>query len=275
MEFPKGGLIGKTVHLLRRLQQMQLPQHAANAGYFIVLSVFPALVLLLSVLRYTPLDAADLLSLLRGFLPEALLPAAEKLIISTYAHTSKTMVSVSAIGVLWSASRGIYALLRGFNAIYDVSESRGYWYTRCMCVVYMFLFLLVLLLTLVAYLFGESLLQMLSASAAVVQILDQILDLRVILLLILQTALFTAMYVALPNRKASFRDNLPGALLASVGWLGFTDLFSYYVEHFAPLSSVYGSVYAVALGMLWLYFCLLIVFYGSALNRILKDMENM
>ena len=274
MEFPKGGLIGKAAHLLRRLQQMQLPQHAANAGYFIVLSVFPALVLLLSVLRYTPLDAADLLSLLRGLLPEALLPAAEKLIISTYAHTSKAMVSVSAIGVLWSASKGIYALLRGFNAIYDVRESRGYWYTRCMCVVYMFLFLLVLLLTLVAYLFGESLLQMLSASAVVVQVLDQILDLRVILLLILQTALFTAMYVALPNRKASFRDNLPGALLASVGWLGFTDLFSYYVEHFAPLSSVYGSVYAVALGMLWLYFCLLIVFYGSALNCILKDMEK-
>ena len=83
MDFPKGGLIGKAHSLLRRVQVMGIPGHAASAGYFIVLSVFPALVLLLSILRYTPLDAADLLSLLRGFLPEALLPAAEKLIIST------------------------------------------------------------------------------------------------------------------------------------------------------------------------------------------------
>ena len=165
-------------------------------------------------------------------------------------------------------------MLRGFNAIYDVEENRGYWYTRCMCVVYMFLFLLVLLLTLAAYLFGESLLQMRAASGAVLQVLDQILDLRVVLLLILQTALFTAMYAALPNREAALRDNLPGALLASIGWLGFTDLFSYYVEHFAPLSSIYGSVYAVALSMLWLYFCLLIVFYGGALNRFLKEKEK-
>ena len=275
MEFPKGGLIGKTVGVIRRLQEMQLPQHAANAGYFIVLSVFPALILLLSILRYTPLDAADLLALLRGLLPEALLPAAEKLIVSTYAHTSKAMVSVSAIGALWSASRGIYALLRGFNAIYDVQESRGYWYTRCMCVVYTFLFLLVLLLTLVLYLFGESILQMLPGSGPLLELLAEIVDLRVILLLILQTALFTAMYMALPNQKNTFPGSLPGALLASMGWLGFTKLFSYYVEHFAPLSSVYGSVYAVALSMLWLYFCLLIVFYGGALNRLRQDMENL
>ena len=274
MEYPKGGLIGKALGIWERLRDMQIPTHAANAGYFIVLSVFPALVLLLSLLRYTSLDAGDLLSGLSGFLPAALLPAAEKLIISTYAHTGAAMVSVSAVGALWSASRGIYGLLTGLNTIYGVAEDRGYVRTRLISVLYTFLFLLVLLLTLVLGVFGGAILQSLPpAKGALGQFLSEVVDLRFFLMLFFQTALFTAMFMVLPNRRNGFRESLPGALLASAGWLIFTRLFSYYVEHFSSYSNVYGSVYAVALSMLWLYFCLSILFYGGALNCFLADQE--
>jgi len=97
--------------------------------------------------------------------------------------------------------------------------------------------------------------------------------LRFFLLLLLQTGLFTAMFMVLPNRKNSFSDSFPGAVLASLGWLIFTELFSVYVDHFRGYANIYGSVYAVALSMLWLYFCLLILFYGGALNRLLMKRE--
>lgn len=253
---------------------MQIPSHAANAGYFIVLSVFPALVLTLSVLRYTSLDAGDLMDLLAGFLPEALLPAAQKLIVTTYAHTSRAMVSVSAVSVLWSASRGIYGLLMGLNTIYGVREDRGYVYTRLISVAYTFAFLLVLLLTLILGVFGEALLASLPpATGGLGWFLSEVVDLRFLLMLILQTGLFTAMFTVLPNRKNKLSESFPGAVLAAVGWLIFTRLFSYYVEHFSNYSNVYGSVYALALSMLWLYFCLSIVFYGGALNRMLMKAE--
>ncbi len=275
MELPKGGIIGKTLGLARRVQSMGIPGHAATAGYFIVLSVFPALVLLLSILRYTDLDAGDLMTLLEGFVPSALLPAAERLIISTYAHTSGAMVSVSAIGALWSASRGVYAVLTGLNNIYGVQENRGYWYTRLISVLYTFGFLVVLLLTLVLNVFGESLVALWQNSDnPVLQFLDGIIDLRFFLLLLLQTALFTAIFMVLPNRKNSFTDSLPGALLASLGWLIFTELFSLYVVYFRSYANIYGSVYAVALSMLWLYCCLSILFYGGALNQILMEREK-
>lgn len=275
MEFSKGGLIGKAVSLLRRVQAMGIPGLAASAGYFIVLSVFPSLVLILSLLRYTPLDAGDLLDFLSDFLPTALLPAAERLIISTYAHTSGAIVSVSALGALWSASRGIYGLLTGLNRIYDVTEDRGYWRTRALCVLYTFAFLVVLLLTLVLGLFGEGILSMLPpARDPLGRFLGEIIDLRFLLMLLLQTALFTAMFMVLPNRKGSFRHSLPGAVLACLGWQCATRLFSVYVEHFSRYTTVYGSVYAVALAMLWLYFCLSILFYGGALNRLLSEDEG-
>lgn len=273
--YGKGGLIGKTQALIKRLQEMQIPSHAAGAGYFIVLSVFPVLVLLFSLLRYTNMDAHDLLAFLEGFVPAALMDAAEKLIISTYAHTGATVVGVSVIGALWSASRGIYGVLSGLNTIYGVEENRGYFYTRLICMAYTFFFLLVLVLTLVLGVFGEMLLELLPSPTGILgALLSDAVDLRFLLMLTFQTALFTAVFMVLPNRRNTFRQSVPGAVLASAGWLIFTRGFSFYVEHFSGYSGIYGSVYAVALSMLWLYFCLSIVFYGGALNRILMEQSK-
>lgn len=273
--FPKGGIIGRLLGLMRRLGDLDIPVYAANACYFIILSLFPTLVLLLSLLRYTQLDIHALLALLQGVVPSAILPEVEILIVNTYESTSGMVLSVSAITALWSASRGVYGLLTGLNTIYGVSEDRGYLYTRTISVVYTLLFLLVLLLTLVLHVFGTTLLEFLEGSTLpFFRFLTEFLDLRFFLLLFLQTALFTAMFMALPNRKNSFSDSIPGALLASIGWLVFSALFSIYVEHFSSYATIYGSVYAIALSMLWLYFCILIVFYGGALNSFLKDKED-
>lgn len=266
-EYPKGGIIGKTVHVVRYVAKMHIPLYASHACFFLVLALFPMLVLLMSLLRYTGLEVRNLIEILQGVIPEALLPAAKKLIVSTYQSTSGTVVSISVLTALWSASRGIQGLHTGLNFIYDVEENRGYFRTRLMSVVYTVLFLLVLLLTLVLHVFGRSVLQWLTAEQSpAVDFLAGVVDLRFFLLLAVQTALFTAMFMVLPNKHNKFMDSLPGALLASCGWLIFSNLYSVYVERFAGLSNIYGSVYAVALSMLWLYFCISIVFYGGALN---------
>ncbi len=264
------GIIEKAADLLRHLSRQNIGIHAAGAGYFIVLSIFPLLVLILALLRYTGLQVERLTDLLEGFLPDALMPAAKRLIVSTYQNTSGAVVSLSALTGLWSASRGVYGLLTGLNAIYQVPESRGYFYTRGISMFYTFLFLLMLLITLVLNVFGTSLLQWLPLqNLTLLQFLWELVDSRFLVMLLLQTGLFTAMFMALPNQHNTFRDSLPGALLASVGWLVFSDIYSIYVENFSGYANVYGSVYAVALSMLWLYFCISIVFYGGALNHYL------
>ncbi len=274
-QFPKGGLIGQIRSHWRYIRELRIPIHAANTGYFLILSVFPALVLILGILSYTTLDVHNLLGLLEGFIPGALLPEAEFLIINTYENTNKAVVSISAVTALWSASRGIYGLLTGLNAIYRVPENRGYLRLRLISVCYTFGFLLVLILTLVLHVFGTGLVKFLSESPApFLRFLTNIIDLRFFLLVFLQTALFTAMFMVLPNRKNSLGDSLPGAFFASIGWLIFSHLFSLYVEHFPAYGHIYGSVYAVALMMLWLYFCISIVFYGGVLNRLLMEDEG-
>lgn len=271
-DFPKGGLVGRVIGLWQNIRILQIPLHAANTGFFLILSLFPALVLLLSIIRYTPLDVHSLLGFLEGIIPEALLPEVELLVVSTYENTSGAVVSLSAATALWSASRGIYGLITGLNTIYQVAEHRSFLQVRLLSVLYTFAFLLVLLLTLVLHVFGTGLLELMAGSSIpFFRFLSGVVDLRFFLLVFLQTALFSAMFMALPNRKNTLGDSLPGAFLASIGWLVFSHLFSLYVEFFPTYSRIYGSVYAVALSMLWLYCCISIVFYGGVLNRILMD----
>lgn len=272
-EFPKGGLIGKVMDAARTVKQMHIPLHAAYAAYFIVLAVFPALVLILSVLRYAGMEVRGLVELLDDILPSTMAEGAEELVYSTYRNSSGAMVGVSAVTALWSASRGIYGLLTGLNAVYGVSENRGYIYTRSISVVYTFVFILILLLTLVLHVFGNSIINLMrQVDNPVVIFFTDLIDLRFFLLLFLQSLVFTLMFMVLPNKRRSrFMESLPGGVLSSLGWLVFSDIYSIYVENFSKYSTIYGSVYGIAITMLWLYCCMSILFYGGALNRYLMD----
>ena len=270
-DYPRGGIIGKIRTFLERLQGMEIPIHASHACFFIVLSAFPALMLVLGMLRYTSLEAYDLMELAAGMLPDALEPYLWKLISGTYTHASKAVVSVSALTALWSAGRGIYGLCRGLNAVYGVEEERGWLHARLVSTVYTVLFLLVLLLTLVLHVFGNTLIELFRANQRIVAVWMEFIDLRFFLLVFLQTMIFCAMFMYLPGRRNGFRESLPGALFASLGWMTFSAGFSVYVEHFSRYTSIYGSVYAMALAMLWLYMCVSILFYGGVLNRFLAE----
>ncbi len=262
----------KTKRRLFYVLKLNIPTYASQASFFVALSVFPALVLLMSLVRYIGLEAETLTEMLHGVLPTALMPAAQRLIMNTYQSTTSVVVSLSAIIALWSASRGIHGIVTGLNCIYDVQESRSYIKTRLLSVLYTFIFLLVLLLTLVLHVFGTTIVSWLPLEKSFLyRFLEGVVDLRFFVLLIIQTALFCGMFMMLPNRRNRFAESFPGAVFASIGWLAFSDLFSIYVENFASLSVVYGSVYAVALSMLWLYCCMSIVFYGGALNRYLAE----
>ena len=264
--------LARVVDMVLSLNRLDVPVYAANAAYFIILAAFPTVMLLLNLLSYTSLGGGALLEILEKVIPSALMPSITRLLTGMFASSSKTLVSVSALAALWAASRGIFGMLTGLNRIYNVQEDRGYVFTRLLSLVYTFLFLLVLLLTLALHVFGQTILAQLPQSDnPAMLLLLRVISSRFLVLLLLQTALFTAMFMFLPNRRNKFLPSLHGALLASLGWQLFSDFFSLYVEHFSNFSTVYGSLSAVAIAMLWLYTCVAIVFYGGALNKYLAD----
>lgn len=273
-KFSPDGLIGRAIRLFRNLRSLHISTYAGYASFFIVLAVFPTLVLMLGLLRRTNLTPENLLALVEGFLPTALQSNAWELISMGYANTTRTAISLSALVALWSAGKGIYGLMKGLNAVYGVTEHRGWLRTRLLCAVYMIAFILVLLLTLMLHVFGSTLAQFLQhRGGSFFWLGSQLLGLRYFLLVAVQTLLFSALFMYLPDRNNRFRDSLPGALFGSLGWMTVSGLFSIYMEYFSGYTSIFGPVYTVALAMLWLYICVNTLFYGGVLNCFLMKMK--
>lgn len=257
------------------IRPMDIPLHAAHTCFFLILSMFPCLLLLLGLLRYTDFGVADLMDLLEVFLPQSLLPMVEPLVEVSYRHSTGAVISVSVLATLWSASRGTYGLLWGLSAVYGVDDRRPYWRRRGVSVAYTFLFLVALIMALVLHVFGSRLVDYLwmTTNPPIMWLLN-LIDLRSLILLFVQSILFSAMYMLLPGTRHGLKASLPGACLASLGWTIYSRLFSIYVEYFTVYTNIFGSIYALALGMLWLYFCISILFYGGACNRYLAERKS-
>lgn len=239
---------------LKKVAAMEISLHGAGTSYFMVLSAFPALVLVLGLLRYTALEPGDLMELCRVFLPEALHLLAWQLIATTKSNVP--LLSLSALTALWSAGRGMYGILKGLNAVAGVREQRSWLRVRLLCAGYTMLFLLVLVLTLILHVFGGKLLAYWG--------LGRLGGLRFVILLLVQTMVFCAMYRFLPSQGGSLGKCFPGAVLASLGWLGVSAGFSWYAGRFP------GGMYLAVMAMVWLYVCVCIIFAGAALNRLLE-----
>ena len=235
-----------------------------------MVSAFPALLLVLNSLRFTGLSVADLMGVLENILPAAVMDSIQDLVVSTYSNASSTVAGLSLLTLLWFSSKGVFGLLNGLNAVYGVEEDRGYAYTRGISVVYALLFLIVLVLTLVLHVFGNTLMDLLyGIDSPIIMFFVDVLNLRRSFLLAVQVLLFTAIYMVLPNSRNGFWESLPGAAFSAVGWTVYSWAYSIYVTHYSRISNIYGSVYTVAICMLWLYFCVSILFYGAALNMLL------
>ena len=136
--FRRGGLIGRSVRFVRAVAALKIRLHAASCCYFLVLAVFPALLLLLGLVQLTNLEVERLGEMFAGVIPEPFLEGVEELILMTYDRLSASTIGLSAVTTLWPASRGIYGILTGLNGVYGVEETRGWVHTRLLSVAYTF-----------------------------------------------------------------------------------------------------------------------------------------
>lgn len=268
------GLTRLVRNFFAEMKKDRVDVYSAQSAFYVIMSFIPFVMMLLTLLQYTPLKQEDLLGLLMSVMPDGVSTMVEDVVGSLY-NNSTALVSGTALAALWASGRAVMAVTNGLNSIHDVAETRNYIFMRLRSAVYTVGLMISLILAMGLLVFGNQLHSFIMQHLTFLRhISGFIINMRTIVTLVLLTVLFTAMYTLLPNKKPRFFSQLPGAAAAAISWSAFSYLFSLYISYVSNMSAVYGSLTTVVIVMLWLYFCMWLLFLGAEINCYLEEPEK-
>lgn len=259
----------------KNLKNDDVSAYSAQAAYFIMLSIFPCLMLLLTLIKYTPLKEDTLIKFVTGMIPHSFAPYATDFINQLFSQSSITLISVTAIATLWSAGKGIMAIIKGMNSVHHIDEHRNYFVLRIVSTIYTVLFLCALVLLLSIIVFGDFLYSLIGKKAPLVyEFIGVFVGQKHIISFLFLLLFFILIYKIVPDERYTITRCMPGAIFASATWIGFSYAFSIYINYFTTISKTYGSISMLMLAMLWLYSCMYLMFIGAEINVFFKIEKN-
>ena len=260
----------------KQFSEDRLTVWAAALTYYGILSLFPALLVLLAALRLTGKDTTQrLLDDLKDTAPgptRSVLTNAVANLQHGQESTAGVLAVVGLVAALWSASSYVGAFMQASNAIYDVPEGRPIWKKlpiRLGITVGAGLIVLVAALSIVftgglAYHLGT----LLHLGSGVVRVWDIV---KWPVLAALVSLLFTMLYWAAPNaRQGGFRWVTPGSALAVLIWVAASAGFAVYVANFGSYNKTYGSLAAVIIFLVWMWITNLAILLGAEFDAELQ-----
>ena len=260
---------------LKKCSDDHVGAFGAMSAFFILLSIFPFMIFLLTLTRYIPFSKDDIIVILTRMISFEEGSLIKNIVNEIYRKTGTTVSAISIIAALWSSSRGVYSIVIGLNSVYDIDENRNYFVIRLFSLVYTLLFALMISVMLVMWVFGNSLYSYVCWKFPfVIPILGYFMHQRILFSLVFLTLLFMIIYKWIPNRTSSFRGQFPGALIATLSWVAVSVGCSIYMDNFTNFSYIYGSMAGIMILLLWLYFCMSMVFYGAEVNYFLENKDN-
>ena len=241
-----------------------LVTYAASCAFYSFLSLFPTAVLAASLVPCVGVDQAAFLRFMEGIVPEGVSVLLKAILTNVYENVFPAL-PLSILVLLWSSAQAFSELLKGMSALTDPELQSGFLRRRLRAILLILALLVTLLLSLSVLIFGERIalfLGLLYPAASGLLIL--VLRLRHLVMAVLLWLLFVFLYRSIPGQRFSFRDVRIGAAFATLAWIVFSALYSLYVSLFWDLT-LYGSMAAMAITMLWLFYCQYIVLAGAGL----------
>ena len=248
---------------------------SAQISYYLILAFFPFLFFLINLLSFTPLPNRLLIANFNAILPQETALLVKTMLTETVQAKSGAMLVLSMLASLWAASRGMSAIIRGLNHSYGVKESRRFvrlnmvalLSTVGLSVMVLISFIMIVL----GRIIGSTIFGYMGAKSLFYSIWS-FLRYGITFGLLLTT--FYLIYRYLPNRKLTGNHVLAGTIFTTVGWIGASLLFSFYVNNFGSYATVYGSLGGMFALIFWLYISTLIFLLGGAINAICSDRDD-
>ena len=191
----------KTIRgFMKRLNEDHVGAYAAQSAYFILLSFIPFVLLVVTLVKYTPLTRDDVYSVLINMLPTEFQSYVGGIVNEIF-YQSVAYMPITIITTLWSAGKGIAALTNGLNSIYHVTETRNYIINRLRGMAYTLIFAAAFLTSLVLLVFGTRIQNKLTEHLPMVaRVTSSIMGMRTLITTGVLAVLFLVLYKCIPNR---------------------------------------------------------------------------
>lgn len=261
--------------LIVRIKKVDVTGLASQLAFFFLLSLFPLLIFLMTLLPFLNLDQGEVFLFIREYAPESVAQLIEKTLGEVLANRHGGLLSIGALATIWSASKGMNALTKALNRSYFAAETRSFLVARAMSVVFTIALIVVLVIALVLPVFGQ---QIGTLAFSYFGLEEGFLKLwgsiRWIVPPILIFLIFAAIYWVVPNLKIRLKSVVPGAIFSTVGWIVTSLAFSFYVGNYGNYSNTYGSIGAIIVLMMWMYFSAIILMLGGQLNAVMTERKQ-
>lgn len=253
----------------KQMTKKNISSFAASTAFFLFISLIPILYLVCSLLPYVNITEEFLRESIDTVLPGVIGVFLNSIIADVY-RQSAGGVSLAVLVMLWSAGKGMMALMRGLNAVNEVEESRNYIFVRLIAALYTILLIVAIIVSIGISGFGKYIASMFFDSIPGIRLIADLLNkFQFIYAWIVLTVLFMLIYSYVPGKRQKFLMQMPGAVFTAVIWNGFSIVFSIYLEYFGDFG-IYGSLATVVIVLLWLYSVSYITMIGAHINRYLS-----
>ncbi|RUS47605.1 YihY/virulence factor BrkB family protein [Cohnella sp. AR92] len=253
--------------LIEKFRETDVISLGAQLSYYLILSFFPFLIFLFSLIGYFRLSAESLMDILVRLLPSATGSSVRDVVQEVTANQSGALLSFGLVGTIWTASGAINAMIKGLNKAYGEKETRPLWKVRGISMLSTLVLAAIILVSMALLVFGKTiendLLTRLNAPESWSRVWS---ILQVCVPVVVLFCVFLLLYRMAPDRRLSWSEVMPGSVFASVGWIVSSLLFSFYVNNFGSFSRTYGSLGGVIVLLIWLYISSIIMLTGGILN---------
>ncbi|GFZ84284.1 hypothetical protein GCM10010978_25760 [Compostibacillus humi] len=261
--------------LMNRLEEADVFGLSAQLAYFFLLSLFPFLIFIMNLIGLLPLDHDILVTIIGYYAPEEITDLITTNMDQLIHANSRGLLSLGAIGTLWAASNAINAIMRAFNKIYQIEETRHFLFNRFIAVVLtiamIFVIIIALLLPVFGRIIGVHIFAFFGLSERFLEVWEM---LRWLLSTIIFFIVLLALYKLAPSKWIRIRDAVWGAIIATGLWQIVSYGFSFYVNSLANYSANYGSLGTIIILMIWFYLFGLIIMLGGAFNAFLSQIKG-
>lgn len=264
----------KTIcHTVRAAAEQRLPGLAAEMAYNAMLSLFPAILAVLTAIGlFRPLKVTfeTITDQLGEVVPTDALWLIQGFADAVSGSRDRGLFSISFVLALWIASGALSAAMAALDQIHRIPrrQVRPFWQARFVALGLTIGTILLLLLALSLMFVGDITVRNLAQYNSFLQ-LELLRFWRLLtlpLVLAIMSFTFGFIYRFGPSRWNPGQPIMPGAMLAAIFWAILSSLFRLYVRQFGTYNQVYGTVGAVIVLMLWLYLSSLVLLLGDQLN---------